>query len=107
LSDEQNRVETEVKPQIEWHEFKGGRHLMMKGDMLLGIIEPSEGLPCEAYHFQPVAGLFTTIEAAKAEAEKSHARFLANHVEDGKPPENFYLEILKQVVVALEAKFKP
>jgi hypothetical protein len=101
MENEKNSVELP----FEWFDFKG-RHVAMKGDMILCIVEPAEGLPCEAWHIQPVAGLFTTLESAKSEAEKGHARYIAHQEEDEKPPKNLYLDILKQVVAALEAKQK-
>jgi hypothetical protein len=100
---ENEKEKNGVEPPFEWFDFKG-RHVAMKGDMILCIVEPAEGLPCEAWHIQPVAGLYTTVESAKSEAEKGHARFIANQAEDEKPEPNFYLEVLKQVVAALEAK---
>jgi hypothetical protein len=92
-----------LEPPLEWFDFKG-RHVAMKGDTILCIIEPAEGLPCEAWHVQPVAGLYTTLDSAKSEAEKGHARFMEHQAEDKKPQEDYYLGILKQVVAALEAK---
>jgi hypothetical protein len=99
-----NVMENE-EPKLEWHKMKS-QYVAIKGDMIVCIVEPAEGLACEAWRIQPVAGLYTTIEAAKEGAEKAHAQYLANHPEDGKPQDNLYLDLLRGVVAALEAKYK-
>jgi hypothetical protein len=84
---------------IEWYEIRDG-HIAMKGARIIGVIHRAEGMPCVAYQISPMAGMFSSLEAAKAELEEGHARYL----EGGKSQKDFYLEVLKQVVAALEAK---
>jgi hypothetical protein len=93
----------ETKP-IEWHEIKGAQ-VGMKGDQVICIVERVEGLPFEAYGVNPMSAVYRTLDAAKSEAEAGHTRFL--EAQKGQPQSNFYLDILKQVVAALEAKAKP
>jgi hypothetical protein len=93
------------EPKLEWHKMKT-QHVAIKGDLIVCIVEPAEGLACEAWRIQPVAGLYTTIEAAKEAAEKGHEQYVAHQLEDGKPQDNLYLDVLRGVVAALEAKYK-
>lgn len=96
----------ETKPAIEWHKFKD-KHVAIRGEEILAIIDPVEGFPCEAYGMNVINGMFSTVEAAKSGADKAIAKFLerVDHMDD--PPQNFYLDILKQIVAALETKAKP
>jgi len=93
----------ENETEIVWHKFKSS-HVAMKGEQIVGIVEPAEDFPCEAFVITPVSFMYLTVDAAKEEFLKGHERFLKRHAEDEKPEPNFYLEVLKQVVAALEAK---
>jgi hypothetical protein len=94
--------DTTAKPAVEWHEMKG-THVAMRGDQVICIIEPVEGLPFKAWGVQPMAAVFSTVDSAKAEAEAGHQRFLKN----SGPQPNFYVDILEQLLTALKAKAEP
>lgn len=96
----------ETKPEIEWHKFKDA-HIAMRGDQILFLVERIPDFPCEAYGIAPQQGMYSNLEAAKAEAEAGHARFLKHQAQhEGPPPNDFYIDILKGVVAALESKVK-
>jgi hypothetical protein len=95
----------ETKPAVEWHKFKD-KHVMMQGDKVLAIVEPVQDFPCEAFGVEILQQMYVSLDAAKADAEACYAGFLRRHTEDARPQPNFYLDILRQVVTALEAKEK-
>lgn len=96
----------ETKPKIEWFEFKGA-HVAMKGEQIICIVQQMEDFPCEAYVINPQGGVYSTLKAAKREAEAGNAMFEKCQAKAEEPPQNFYLDILKQIVAALETKAKP
>jgi hypothetical protein len=94
--------ETEQKP-VEWHKFKDNRHVAVRGEEILAIIEPIADFPCEAYGLHLLNTMHTTLDSAKAEGEKLIANFIRKSDQIGKPPEpSMYLTVLRQVVAVLE-----
>jgi|ERR1700722_11241125 len=91
------------KQPVEWHKFKDNRHVAVRGEEILAIIEPLNDFPCEAYGLSLMNTMHTTVESAKAEGEKLIANFIRKSNQIGKPPEpSMYLTVLRQVVAVLE-----
>ena len=93
---EENKVE---KPKVEWHVIKGV-HVAMSGQV--AIINKLEGMPFEAHGLQMLSGVYTTIEAAKEDADKTFKKI------DGRrsAQPNLYVEILRGALAAVEAQVK-
>ena len=94
--------ETAQKP-VEWHKFKDNRHVAIRGEEIVAIIDPIKDMPCEAYGLSLLNTMHTTLESATAEGEKLIANLIRKSDQIGKPPEpSMYLTVLRQVVAVLE-----
>lgn len=95
--------DTDIK--IEWQEFRAGV-VAFYGEEIVAILRKAEDFPCEAYTLDMCNGMYTTLAAAKADAEPHIRRFIRRSNEGKEPPKpqpNMYLEVLRAAVKALEA----
>ena len=79
---------------IEWHQMKGSI-VALRGDEIIAIVNKMTDMPCEAFSVQPLAGVYTTIEAAKAEVEKGVKRMKENKPLD-------FVAMLRNMVAAMD-----
>lgn len=94
--------DTDIK--IEWHKFKDS-HIAFYGQEIVAILHKADDFPCEAYAFDMCNGMYTSIDAAKADSEPHIRRFIKNSNVSKEPPKktpNMYLDILRAAVKALE-----
>jgi hypothetical protein len=96
----------DTKPAVEWHKFKD-KQIAFRGDKILAIVEPINDFPCQAYGLHLLHTMYTSEEAARADALKGIERmFKARNQEEEyepQPPLN-YVDILEQLVAVLKGQ---